>query len=218
MFRQLGKKLLTSLNKSTQGALRANIHRIINLQPLLVGVGQGRGGVSPGHLSLFSEKKDDEEKMQKQKLSERRDVVVGSGKGSTSQQGENQEKKADEVRKDEKVELKTEESKDEKSEATENQTSSVQTIYTEEYIKEVYMYMYPEDKSLSEIFDYRATIVAEFLVEIEGKIPFMITNFTRLNLMRKGVKSEDIDHMKPLQASALSYRLDHDTLNPYSPN
>ena len=93
---------------------------------------------------------------------------------------------------------------------------TVTPAYTEDYIKQIYLYMYPEDKAMTDVYEDRATIIAEFLVKIEAKKPTIIDSYIRYTLQRREISPAEVDKMTPLQANALSYRLIHDTLNLYS--
>ena len=72
--------------------------------------------------------------------------------------------------------------------------------YTEEYTISVYSYMYPEDKSFKDITKDRITLIASFLTEMEGKVPFMVTSRTRHVLTGYRVSEFEIDKMTPLHA------------------
>ena len=82
--------------------------------------------------------------------------------------------------------------------------------YDKSYVMEVYSYMYPDDPAFSNITNSRIKTISLFLYELEGNVPFMITTSTRMKLKSRGVTDGEIDRMRPLQASAYLFKLEHE--------
>ena len=88
------------------------------------------------------------------------------------------------------------------SEGSGNKTVNLST----EYVGSVYMFMFPEDKTLTGMSGERVTHVAKFIFEMDGRVPMFIPNSLRAYLQTYGHTSKELDNMSPLQANALKYR------------